>query len=473
MKNLKNFFIPPFQIEPTTAANLNVILRRERERILTGMLRATAVLSSLNWLAVLPGLLRDGQLDVAILYTLLLTAVWFIALKLSLAYWLRAGAFLLLVYTLEVNDLLKFGITPEVIILLVVFCILATILLGSRMGGIALLLSVASLAVAGWLLKVGLNGFPITFVASIPEEIFYLCVTFLLGVGLVLVGLTVLLNGFDLAWWQERRAMRQVQQERDLLEERVTERTQELVAARDQAREASYIKSQLLARVSHELRTPLGVILGYTEMLQRGLYGPVSSKQQDAMNNIIESTHYLTHLVKELLDQAQFESGRLTLAIAPFTLTEIIKPLIAQLTPLAEAKGLALGFEIDPELPACLSGDAKRLQHILFNLVNNAIKFTETGIVQVRLYRSHPAKWAIEVTDTGIGIPLEIQPYIFEPFRQGDGSITRRYEGTGLGLAIVKQLTSLMAGEITLKSEAGRGSTFVVTLPLHAVQENG
>src|SRR5262245_61963740 len=204
MKNLKNFFIPPFQIEPTPEANLNVILRRERERILTGMLRATAVLSTLNWLAVLPGLLRDRQLDVAILYTLLLTAVWFVALKLSLAYWLRAGAFLLLVYTLEVNDLVNFGITPEVIILLVVFCILATILLGSRMGGIALLLSVVSLAVAGWLIKVGLSGFPITFVASIPEEIFYLCVTFLVGVGLVLVGLTVLLNGFDLAWWQER-----------------------------------------------------------------------------------------------------------------------------------------------------------------------------------------------------------------------------------------------------------------------------
>jgi len=314
-----------------------------------------------------------------------------------------------------------------------------------------------------------LSGFPITFVASIPEEIFYLCVTFLVGVGLVLVGLTVLLNGFDLAWWQERWAMRQVQQERDSLEERVIERTQELVAARDQAREASSIKSQLLARVSHELRTPLNVILGYTEMLQGGLYGPVSAQQQDVMNNVIESTHHLTHLVRELLDQAQFESGRLALVIAPFTLTEIIKPLIAQLTPLAEAKGLALVFEIDPEMPSRLNGDAKRLQHILFNLVNNAIKFTETGTVQVRLYRSHPAKWVIEVTDTGIGIPLEIQPYIFEPFRQGDGSITRRYEGNGLGLAIVKQLTSLMEGEITLKSEAERGSTFMVTLPLHSV----
>lgn len=472
MKNLKNFFIPPFQIEPTAEADLNVILRRERERILTGMLRATAVLSSLNWLAVLPGLLRDGRLDVAIFYTLLLAVGWFVALRLSLAYWLRAGAFLLLVYSLEVIDLAKFGITPEVIILLAVFCILATILLGSKLGVVALLLSIVSLAVAGLLLKVGLSGFPITFVASLPEEIFYLCVTFFLGVGLVMVGLTVLLNGFDLAWWQERLAMRQVQQERDLLEERVTERTQELVVARDQAREASYIKSQLLARVSHELRTPLGIILGYTELLQQGSYGPVSPEQQAIMNDVIDSAHCLTHLVDELLDQAKFENGRLTLVIAPFTLTEMVKPLIAQLTPLAEAKGLALAFEIDPKMPSCLSGDVKRLQQILVNLVNNTIKFTETGTVQVYLYRSDPARWVIEVTDTGIGIPPEIQPYIFEPFRQGDGSITRKYGGAGLGLAIVKQLVTLMQGEITLKSEVGQGSTFIVTLPLHSAQED-
>jgi signal transduction histidine kinase len=291
-------------------------------------------------------------------------------------------------------------------------------------------------------------------------------------VGLVTVGLTVLLNGFDLAWWQERLAHRQVQQERDLLEERVAERTQELVVARDQAREASYIKSQLLARVSHELRTPLAVILGYTELLQQGVYGPVSPQQQTIMNDVIDSTHYLTHLVRELLDQAQFENGQLTLVRDSFNLTEMLKPLIVQLTPLAEAKSLALTFEIDPQMPSCLSGDVKRLQQILVNLINNAIKFTHTGTVQVHLYRSNPAKWVIEVTDTGIGIPPDIQPYIFEPFRQGDGSITRQYGGTGLGLTIVKQLTTLMEGEITLKSEVGQGSTFMVTLPLHSVQEN-
>jgi signal transduction histidine kinase len=472
MKTLKNFFIPPFQTEPTAEADLNVILQRERARILTGMLRATAVLSTLNWFAVLPGLLRDERLDVAIFYTLLLAAVWFVALKLGLAYRLRASAFLSLVYTLEVIDLVKFGITPEVIILLAVFCILATILLGSRLGVMALFLSIVSMAVAGLLLKAGLSGFPITFVPFNPEEIFYLCVTFFVGVGLVMVGLTVLLNGFDLAWWQERRGKRPGQQESDLFEERGTERTQELVIARDQAREASHIKSQLLARVSHELRTPLGVILGYTELLQQGSYGPISLQQQTVMNDVIDSTHYLTRLVNELLDQAQFENDQLTLAMTSFTLAEIVQPLIAQLTPLAEAKDLALAFEIDPEMPTCLSGDARRLQQILFNLVSNAIKFTKIGTVQVHLYRSDSARWAIKVTDTGIGIPLEIQPYIFEPFRQGDGSLTRMYGGADLGLAIVKQLTALIEGEITLKSEVERGSTFIVTLPLHSVQEN-
>ncbi len=185
------------------------------------------------------------------------------------------------------------------------------------------------------------------------------------------------------------------------------------------------------------------------------------------MNEVINSTNYLTHLVQELLDQAQFENGRLALIITSFNLAEMVKSVMTQLIPRAEAKGLTLTLEIDPELPPYLNGDVKRLQQILYNLINNAIKFTKTGTVQVHLYRSGPARWVIEVTDTGIGIPPDIQPYVFEPFRQGDGSITREYEGTGLGLAIVKQLTALMEGEIALKSEVGQGSTFTVTLPLH------
>jgi signal transduction histidine kinase len=472
MKNLKNFFIPLIQIEAALEADLNVILQQQRERILIGTLRTAAVLGTLAWLILLPGLLRDGLLDLVFFYTLLLTVLWFIALKLSLAYHLRAGSFILLFCSLGVIDLIEFGFSSEAIIFFVVFSILATILLGSRMGVAALLLSLVILAGVGWQISAGLIAAPSLPALPVWEEIIYICVIFLLGVGLLITGLTVLLNGFDLAWRQEQLAMGQMQQERDLLEERVLERTRELVAARDRAIEASSFKSQLLARVSHELRTPLASILGYTELLQIGSFGPISAKQQATLGQVVYSTHELTDLVNKLLAQAQFENDQLALTITSFRLIEMVKPIVARLNSLAETKGLNLALEIDPHLPCCLNGDAKRLQEILVNLISNAIKFTKSGTVQVHLYQSHPNRWAIEVTDTGIGIPLEMQAYIFEPFRQGDGSITREYGGAGLGLAIVKQLVTLMQGEITLKSEVGRGSTFTVMLPLNSAQEN-
>jgi signal transduction histidine kinase len=336
----------------------------------------------------------------------------------------------------------------------------------------ALLLSLAILAGVGWQISAGVIASPTFLAPSIWEEIIYVCVIFLLGVGLLITGLTVLLNGFDLAWRQEQLAMRQMQQKRDLLEERVVERTRELATARDRAIEASSFKSQLLARVSHELRTPLAAILGYTELLQIGSFGPVSDKQQSTLSQVIDSTHELTDLVNKLLAQAQFENNRLALTITPFRLTEMVKPVVARLNPLAETKGLTLALEIDPHLPCCLNGDVKRLQEILVNLISNAIKFTPSGKVRVRLYQLNSNGWAIEVADTGIGIPPEMQAHIFEPFRQGDGSLTREYGGLGLGLAIVKQLVTIMEGQITLKSEVGRGSTFTVTLPLNPAQEN-
>jgi signal transduction histidine kinase len=369
-------------------------------------------------------------------------------------------------------DMGEFGILPDVIIEFTIFSILAIILLGSRSGLAALLLSTASLAVGGWLISARLSGLPFTFYPFVAEDLFYTCVTFLVGVGLIMVGLTVLLNGFDLAWQQEQLAMRQMRQERILLEQRVIERTQELVTARDRAIEASSFKSQLLARVSHELRTPLASILGYSELLQIGSFGPVSDNQQATLSQVIDSTHELTDLVNKLLAQAQFENDQLALTITPFRLTEMVKPVVAHLNPLAETKGLTLTLEIDPHLPCCLNGDVKRLQEILANLISNAIKFTKSGTVQVRLYQLNASGWAIEVADTGIGISLEMQPYIFEPFRQGDGSLTREYGGLGLGLTIVRQLVTIMEGEITLKSEVGRGSTFTVALPLNPAQEN-
>lgn len=254
----------------------------------------------------------------------------------------------------------------------------------------------------------------------------------------------------------------------------ITERKQAeeaLAQARDQALEASRLKSQLLAKVSHELRTPLGAILGYTELLQYGVFGPLSDEQQKATVEIIDSTQYLTHMVNELLDQAQLETGKVSLNIRSFILADMVNQVETKMNVLAQSKGLTLTTDIAAELPSTLAGDQKRLQQILLNLISNAIKFTQTGGVQVRLYQPDLAYWAIQVADTGIGIPPEAQAYIFEPFQQVDGSITREQTGTGLGLSIVKHLVSLMGGQITLESKVGQGSIFTILLPLNPIPE--
>lgn len=255
----------------------------------------------------------------------------------------------------------------------------------------------------------------------------------------------------------------------------ITERKRtevELAQARDQALEASRLKTDLLARVSHELRTPLGAILGFAELLKFGIYGPLFEEQKTAVAEIIDSTNNLTGQVNDLLDQAKLEAGKLDLHLTAFSPADLLNNLLHKMEILANNKGLSLTTHIATDMPGVLTGDLSRLQQILVNLISNAIKFTPTGMVKVCLYRPDVAHWAIQVMDTGIGIPSEAQACLFEPFMQVDGSITREQSGTGLGLSIVKQLTDLMGGEITVESKPGHGSTFVVLLPLQPVEQD-
>lgn len=245
-----------------------------------------------------------------------------------------------------------------------------------------------------------------------------------------------------------------------------------LTQARDHALMSSRLKTELLAKVSHELRTPLGAIIGFAEMLEGGVYGRTSLEQKRIIAEIIDSGQYLTGLVNELLDQAHFESGRLKLQLNTFTPAALVEPVLSKMKVLAQNKDISLTGHLADNLPALLSGDLARLQQILVNLVSNAIKFTPQGTVQVHLFRPDADHWAIQVSDTGVGIPPEAQTYIFEPFRQVDGSMTRRQAGSGLGLSIVKQLTELMNGQITLESKIGQGSTFTISLPLLITQES-
>jgi PAS domain S-box-containing protein len=237
---------------------------------------------------------------------------------------------------------------------------------------------------------------------------------------------------------------------------------------RDFTREARIdrMKSTFVSIASHELRTPLNAILGYADMLQENVYGPLSKKQSGVLERIVANTGHLLSLVGNLLDQAQIEAGTLTLNVLPFVPSDLVNDVIGVMDVLAQPKGLELTSHVADDLPATLLGDRRRLHQILINLVGNAIKFTDEGIVHVRAYRSDESRWALEVFDTGRGISPEAQSYIFEPFRQADEPLVREYTGAGLGLSIVKQLTEMMKGEVKLESEIERGSTFTIVLPI-------
>jgi signal transduction histidine kinase len=158
--------------------------------------------------------------------------------------------------------------------------------------------------------------------------------------------------------------------------------------------------------------------------------------------------------------------------VRPFDPIDMLQRVENTMLVLAHNKGLELTTAVSPDLPATLQGDESRLRQLLINLIGNAIKFTEQGTVRVRLDRVDEAWWTMEVSDTGPGIPEEARHYVFEPFRQVDGSITREYRGTGLGLSIVRSLVELMGGTVGLESEVGHGSTFTLRLPLQPHLEN-
>ncbi|MEW6084415.1 MAG: ATP-binding protein [Chloroflexota bacterium] len=233
--------------------------------------------------------------------------------------------------------------------------------------------------------------------------------------------------------------------------------------------EVERLKSTFVGVVSHELRTPLNAILGYAEMFKESVYGPVNEKQINMAERIMKNTQRLLGLINDLLDQAQMEAGKLTIHNQVVRVADLLESLHGLMDKSAADKNLELTSEIDDTLPEALMGDPARLQQILVNLVNNAIKFTDRGTVHVRLFRQ-TGKWGIEVADTGQGIPEAELPYIFETFRQVDADATRSHGGFGLGLAIVKQLVHLMNGEIGVTSRHGEGSVFTVVLPLTTVE---
>lgn len=266
---------------------------------------------------------------------------------------------------------------------------------------------------------------------------------------------TVIILGTVIGWLSE-------------LLERIYQQSQELTKARDQALEANRLKSVMLSRVSHELRTPLSAILGYAELLAEGTYGPVNEKQCEKLGDIVDSANELEVLVSDLLDMSRIESGRMQLFPKPFAVAMLVDSIMTQTAVSVQEKDLQLTCAIQPDMWPTIVGDPVRITQIVSNLVTNAIKYTEKGSIHIEIYPEEGQRWGIKITDTGIGIPAEVQPYIFEPFRQVHKDDSYARSGIGLGLSIVFELVTLMNGTITLSSVVGQGSTFTVTLPIDA-----
>jgi len=239
----------------------------------------------------------------------------------------------------------------------------------------------------------------------------------------------------------------------------------ELVVTRDQALEANRFKSQILANVSHDMRTPLGAIIGYTEMLRNGLFGPVTSQQETRLELVLQSGNQLADFVDNLLEQSEISSGELILKRQLVSPHQLIQESLITTSMLREQKDLEVITEVDPQVPDLLIGDHYWLRRILSNLINNAIKFTKKGSITIRIYMQSQKHWAMQVSDTGIGIPESLKDEIFEPFRKGILSESGDH-GAGLGLSIVKEIVTKMGGNIELTSEIGSGSTFKIILPL-------
>lgn len=256
---------------------------------------------------------------------------------------------------------------------------------------------------------------------------------------------------------------------RDISPRKVIER--ELIEAKDTAEQASAAKASFLATMSHEIRTPMNAVITLADILNETQLTP---DQSDMARTIRQSSRALLAIIDDILDFSKIEAGRLIIEHMPFHLMEPVWNVADVIVPRAEAKELLLTVDIEPGLPEQVIGDPTRLQQILMNLAGNAVKFTASGQVAIRVAivdrGDAQCRIRFEVVDTGIGISQEQISLLFQPFSQAESSTTRRFGGTGLGLAICHQLVSMMDGEIGIETKEGEGSTFWFELP-YAVQQ--
>lgn len=264
---------------------------------------------------------------------------------------------------------------------------------------------------------------------------------------------------------ERRRAEHALGEYRDHLEQLVSERTSALMNMNEELLAATRAKDDFMTSMSHELRTPLNSIIGFTDIMLKGLAGEVNDEQRRQLGMVLEAGQQLLGLIENVLDLSRMESGKLDAVASPCSIESGIALLVDMMSPLAFNRGLTLASRIEPDVPATIHTDRGRLHQILLNLVSNAIKFTDSGGVEIVVRPGGDRRVAFDVHDTGIGIRAEDIPHVFDHFYQAARDASKRRAGTGLGLAISQRLAENLGGTITVTSEAGVGSTFTLTLP--------
>ena len=272
---------------------------------------------------------------------------------------------------------------------------------------------------------------------------------------------------YNLLLARQGETERQLADRRAQLEDLVKTRTAELEVARQQAEQSSRAKTDFLANISHEIRTPMNAVIGLSHLITRTR---LDDHQRDYVSKIDSAAKSLLGIIDDILDFSRIEARHLSLEVVSFKIDDVMRTLSDLIALPAGAKGLEVVFDVDSRIPPRLRGDPLRLNQILTNLANNALKFTEKGVITVACKMigssEHGLFLRFSVTDTGIGLTEAQQKQLFTPFTQAESSLTRRFGGAGLGLAICKQLVGMMGGEIGVDSIPGRGSTFWFTLRL-------
>jgi signal transduction histidine kinase len=248
------------------------------------------------------------------------------------------------------------------------------------------------------------------------------------------------------------------------LERKVAERTQELTVANDKLAEASKLKSRFLANVNHGLRTPLSSIIGYARLLRRETEKQISPMQRENLEDLLRNAERLLGLIDSLLDFARIESGKMEIKTQPVKLEALVQEVTAIVEPTLSTNSVRIVRDISPDIVP-LNTDREKLREVILNLLGNAVKFTDRGQIRISAYQDN-GDLRLAVADTGIGIDHADINRIFEEFDRGQLTSASGYRGTGLGLAIVKRLVDVLGGSIAIESEIGKGTTFIVTLPI-------